>query len=88
MNLLGDHLVDVSLDSAAGSWNTVEREGISARHPVKFILEGSGDPEEGELRPQRLDRWGMHGLIRTETDPVFCVKIVNGCQQFADDPKA
>eukprot|EP00929_Paragymnodinium_shiwhaense_P109740 TRINITY_DN7624_c0_g1_i1.p1 TRINITY_DN7624_c0_g1~~TRINITY_DN7624_c0_g1_i1.p1 ORF type:complete len:437 (-),score=96.00 TRINITY_DN7624_c0_g1_i1:235-1545(-) len=88
VNLLDDHLVDVLLDSAAGGWNTVEREGISIRHPAKFILVGSGNPEEGELRPQLLDRFGMHAMIRTEPDPELRVQIVEGCQEFADDPKA
>lgn len=88
VNLLDDHLVDVLLDSAAGGWNTVEREGISIRHPAKFILVGSGNPEEGELRPQLLDRFGMHAMIRTERDPELRVKIVEGCQEFAEDPKA
>mmetsp|Transcript_79674 Transcript_79674/g.157815 ORF Transcript_79674/g.157815 Transcript_79674/m.157815 type:complete len:423 (+) Transcript_79674:40-1308(+) len=86
VNLLDDHLVDVLLDSAAGGWNTVEREGISVRHPAKFILVGSGNPEEGELRPQLLDRFGMHALIKTESDPELRVQIVEGCQEFADDP--
>lgn len=88
VNLLDDHLVDVLLDSAAGGWNTVEREGISVRHPAKFILVGSGNPEEGELRPQLLDRFGMHAMIRTERDPELRVKIVQSCQDFADDPKS
>jgi magnesium chelatase subunit I len=87
VNLLDDHLVDVLLDSAAGGWNTVEREGISVRHPAKFILVGSGNPEEGELRPQLLDRFGMHAMIRTERDPELRVEIVESCQKFADDPK-
>jgi len=87
VNLLDDHLVDVLLDSAAGGWNTVEREGISIRHPAKFILVGSGNPEEGELRPQLLDRFGMHAMIRTERDPELRVQIVESCQEFADDPK-
>jgi len=86
VNLLDDHLVDVLLDSAAGGWNTVEREGISIRHPAKFILVGSGNPEEGELRPQLLDRFGMHAMIRTERDPELRVRIVESCQEFADDP--
>ncbi|CAE7245596.1 chlI, partial [Symbiodinium sp. CCMP2592] len=86
VNLLDDHLVDVLLDSAAGGWNTVEREGISIRHPAKFILVGSGNPEEGELRPQLLDRFGMHALIRTERDPELRVKIVESTREFADDP--
>merc|ERR1712241_906144 len=86
VNLLDDHLVDVLLDSAAGGWNTVEREGISVRHPAKFILVGGGNPEEGELRPQLLDRFGMHALIKTESDPELRVQIVESCQEFADDP--
>src|SRR6476469_3397644 len=57
VNLLDDHLVDILLDSAASGWNTVEREGISVRHPARFVLVGSGNPEEGELRPQLLDRF-------------------------------
>merc|ERR1712003_227269 len=84
VNLLDDHLVDVLLDSAAGGWNTVEREGISVRHPAKFILVGSGNPEEGELRPQLLDRFGMHAMIRTERDPALRVQIVESCQQFGE----
>merc|ERR1719223_2691125 len=86
VNLLDDHLVDVLLDSAAGGWNTVEREGISVRHPARFILIGSGNPEEGELRPQLLDRFGMHALIRTEREPELRVKIVESTREFADDP--
>ena len=70
VNLLDDHLVDVLLDSAASGWNTVEREGISISHPARFILVGSGNPEEGELRPQLLDRFGMHAEIKTVKDPV------------------
>ena len=69
VNLLDDHLVDVLLDSAASGWNTVEREGVSIRHPARFVLVGSGNPEEGELRPQLLDRFGMHAEIRTVKEP-------------------
>ena len=69
VNLLDDHLVDVLLDSAASGWNTVEREGISISHPARFILVGSGNPEEGELRPQLLDRFGMHAQIGTVKEP-------------------
>ena len=76
VNLLDDHLVDILLDSAAGGWNIVEREGISIVHPARFILVGSGNPEEGELRPQLLDRFGMHANITTISDPVSRVKIV------------
>ena len=59
VNLLDDHLVDVLLDVAASGWNVVEREGISIKHPARFVLVGSGNPEEGELRPQLLDRFGL-----------------------------
>ena len=76
VNLLDDHLVDILLDSAASGWNTVEREGISIRHPARFVLVGSGNPEEGELRPQLLDRFGMHAEIRTVKEPDLRVKIV------------
>ena len=57
VNLLDDHLVDVLLDSAASGWNTVEREGVSVRHPARFVLIGSGNPEEGELRPCSGKPW-------------------------------
>jgi magnesium chelatase subunit I len=76
INLLDDHLVDVLLDSAASGWNVVEREGISIKHPANFVLVGSGNPEEGELRPQLLDRFGMHAEIRTVKDPELRVQIV------------
>jgi magnesium chelatase subunit I len=86
VNLLDDHLVDVLLDSAASGWNTVEREGISIRHPAKFILIGSGNPEEGELRPQLLDRFGMHAEIRTVKDPNLRVEIVEQRSSFDQNP--
>ncbi|YP_778562.1 Mg-protoporphyrin IX (plastid) [Bigelowiella natans] len=82
VNLLDDHLVDILLDSAAGGWNTVEREGISIVHPARFILIGSGNPEEGELRPQLLDRFGMHVRIKTIKDPLSRVKIVERRSNF------
>ena len=87
INLLDDHLVDVLLDSAASGWNTVEREGISIKHPAKFILIGSGNPEEGELRPQLLDRFGMHAEIRTISDPNLRVKIVEERISFDQSPQ-
>nr|YP_009397375.1 Mg chelatase subunit e [Dasyclonium flaccidum]ARW66561.1 Mg chelatase subunit e [Dasyclonium flaccidum] len=86
VNLLDDHLVDILLDSAASGWNTVEREGISVRHPSRFVLVGSGNPEEGELRPQLLDRFGMHAEIRTVKDPSLRVKIVEQRANFDQDP--
>nr|ARW68639.1 Mg chelatase subunit e [Palisada sp.] len=86
VNLLDDHLVDILLDSAASGWNTVEREGISVRHPARFVLVGSGNPEEGELRPQLLDRFGMHAEIKTVKDPSLRVKIVEQRTKFDQDP--
>nr|QCI08485.1 Mg chelatase subunit e [Spermothamnion repens] len=86
VNLLDDHLVDILLDSAASGWNTVEREGISIRHPSRFVLVGSGNPEEGELRPQLLDRFGMHAEIRTVKDPKLRVKIVEERTKFDFNP--
>nr|ARW60541.1 Mg chelatase subunit e [Polysiphonia sp.] len=86
VNLLDDHLVDILLDSAASGWNTVEREGISIRHPARFVLVGSGNPEEGELRPQLLDRFGMHAEIRTVKDPSLRVQIVEQRTKFDNDP--
>lgn len=87
VNLLDDHLVDVLLDSAASGWNTVEREGISIRHPARFVLVGSGNPEEGELRPQLLDRFGMHAEIHTVKEPALRVKIVEERAEFDQNPQ-
>jgi magnesium chelatase subunit I len=88
VNLLDDHLVDVLLDSAASGWNTVEREGISISHPARFILVGSGNPEEGELRPQLLDRFGMHAQIGTVKEPDLRVQIVEQRASFDATPMA
>src|SRR3712207_8698395 len=68
VNLLDDHLVDLLLDAAAMGVNTVEREGISVSHPARFILVGTMNPEEGELRPQLLDRFGLVVEISGITD--------------------
>jgi magnesium chelatase subunit I len=86
VNLLDDHLVDVLLDSAASGWNTVEREGISIRHPARFVLVGSGNPEEGDLRPQLLDRFGMQTEVMTEKDPALRVQIVEERTAFDQSP--
>ena len=86
VNLLDDHLVDVLLDSAASGWNTVEREGISVRHPARFVLIGSGNPEEGELRPQLLDRFGMSVEVRTVREPELRVQVVDQRTAFDADP--
>nr|YP_009968367.1 Mg-protoporyphyrin IX chelatase [Cyanidiococcus yangmingshanensis]QMX77468.1 Mg-protoporyphyrin IX chelatase [Cyanidiococcus yangmingshanensis]UNJ16083.1 Mg-protoporyphyrin IX chelatase [Cyanidioschyzonaceae sp. 3]WDB00424.1 Mg-protoporyphyrin IX chelatase [Cyanidiococcus yangmingshanensis] len=88
VNLLDDHLVDILLDAAASGWNTVEREGISIRHPARFVLIGSGNPEEGELRPQLLDRFGLHTAITTVKDAKLRVKIVEERSCFDRDPEA
>ena len=86
VNLLDDHLVDVLLDSAASGRNIVEREGISISHPAQFVLVGSGNPEEGELRPQLLDRFGLFTRIETITDLEQRVDIVERREQFERDP--
>ncbi len=88
VNLLDDHLVDVLLDSAASGWNTVEREGVSVRHPARFVLIGSGNPEEGELRPQLLDRFGMSVEVKTVRDADLRVKVVDQRTSFDNDPEA
>ncbi|HEU4387217.1 MAG TPA: magnesium chelatase ATPase subunit I, partial [Blastocatellia bacterium] len=86
VNLLEDHLVDLLLDVAASGRNVVEREGISEKHPSRFVLVGSGNPEEGDLRPQLLDRFGLHAEIKTIVDPARRVEIVERCDLFERDP--
>jgi magnesium chelatase subunit I len=85
VNLLEDHLVDVLLDAAASGRNVVEREGISVSHPSRFVLVGSGNPEEGELRPQLLDRFGVFAQVETITDLDERVEIVERRELFEDD---
>jgi magnesium chelatase subunit I len=82
VNLLDDHLVDVLLDVAVTGVNKVEREGISIEHPARFLLIGSGNPEEGELRPQLLDRFGLHVEVTTDDDLDRRVQIVERRQAF------
>jgi magnesium chelatase subunit I len=86
VNLLDDHIVDVLLDSAAMGVNTVEREGISYTHPAEFILVGTMNPEEGELRPQLLDRFGLCVNITGISDPAKRVEIVMNRAHFEEDP--
>lgn len=86
VNLLEDHLVDVLLDVAASGTNVVEREGISVRHPARFVLVGSGNPEEGDLRPQLLDRFGLHARITTIIDVDERVEIVKRRRAYDADP--
>lgn len=76
VNLLDDHLVDILLDAAASGSTIVEREGVSVKHPSKFILIGSGNPEEGEIRPQLLDRFGLYTEITTVQDPAKRLQII------------
>ncbi|HEX8186795.1 MAG TPA: magnesium chelatase ATPase subunit I [Pyrinomonadaceae bacterium] len=88
VNLLEDHLVDLLLDVAATGRNRVEREGVSAEHPARFVLVGSGNPEEGELRPQLLDRFGLCVEVETEKDLDSRVLIVERREAFDRDPAA
>ncbi len=86
VNLLEDHLVDLLLDVAASGENVVEREGVSVRHPARFVLVGSGNPEEGELRPQLLDRFGLSVEVRTPEDLSTRVEVVRRRDAFERDP--
>jgi magnesium chelatase subunit D len=76
VNLLADHIVDVLLDAAASGVNTVEREGISVSHPARFILIGTMNPEEGELRPQLLDRFGLAVEVAGQADSLARAEVV------------
>lgn len=86
VNLLDDHLVDLLLDVAASGINVVEREGISARHAARFVLVGSGNPEEGELRPQLLDRFGLCVDVGSPTDIPTRVEVVRRRDAYDRDP--
>ncbi|MEE4276937.1 MAG: magnesium chelatase ATPase subunit I [Halieaceae bacterium] len=88
VNLLEDHIVDSLLDVAASGENVVEREGLSVRHPARFVLVGSGNPEEGELRPQLLDRFGLSVEVRTPQDIESRIEIVRQRDAFERDPDA
>ena len=87
VNLLEDHLVDLLIDVAASGENLVEREGLSVRHPAKFVLIGSGNPEEGELRPQLLDRFGLSVEVRTPQDLDLRVQVIQRRDAFDRDPE-
>jgi magnesium chelatase subunit D len=86
INLLDDHVADVLLDSAAMAVNVVEREGISVSHPSRFILVGTMNPEEGEIRPQLLDRFGLQANVESLTDVEDRVAIVKVAERFDADP--
>lgn len=88
VNLLDDHIVDVLLDSAAMGINYVEREGVSFSHPAKFILVGTMNPEEGEMRPQLLDRFGISVDVRGEADFKVRSEIISRRLEFDLDPEA
>jgi magnesium chelatase subunit I len=88
VNLLEDHIVDLLLDVAASGENLVEREGMSLRHPARFVLIGSGNPEEGELRPQLLDRFGLCVEVRTPTEIAARVEVVKRRDAYDRDPAA
>jgi magnesium chelatase subunit I len=87
VNLLEDHLVDLLIDVAASGENVVEREGLSVRHPARFVLIGSGNPEEGELRPQLLDRFGLSVEVKTPEGLAERVEVVRRRDAFERDPQ-
>lgn len=86
VNLLDDHLVDTLLDASAMGVNTVEREGVSFRHPARFILVGTMNPEEGEVRPQLTDRFGLCVDVRGVKDPASRMEIMDRRRRFDEDP--
>ena len=86
VNLLEDHLVDLLIDVAASGENVVEREGLSVRHPARFVLVGSGNPEEGELRPQLLDRFGLSVEVRTPQEVALRIEVVKRRDAFERNP--
>ena len=88
VNLLEDHLVDLLIDVAASGENVVEREGLSVRHPARFVLVGSGNPEEGELRPQLLDRFGLSVEVTTPQDLDQRVLVIKRRDAFERAPEA
>jgi len=87
VNLLEDHIVDLLLDAAASGENVVEREGISVRHPARFVLVGSGNPEEGELRPQLLDRFGLSVDVTSPRDIETRIEVIRRRTAFDADPE-
>ncbi len=87
VNLLEDHLVDLLIDVAASGENRVERDGLSVRHPARFVLVGSGNPEEGELRPQLLDRFGLSVDVKTPQDIGLRVEVIKRRDAFERNPE-
>lgn len=88
INLLDDHVVDVLLDSAAMGINTVEREGISYSHPARFSLVGTMNPEEGDIRPQLLDRFALSVYVAGEKDLDRRAEVIKRRLEYEDDPAA
>ncbi|HSQ87973.1 ATP-binding protein [Romboutsia sp.] len=88
VNLLDDHVVDILLDSAAMGVNTIEREGVSFSHPAKFTLIGTMNPEEGDLRPQLLDRFGLVIDVTGESETSQRVEVIKKRLEFEKDPKS
>jgi magnesium chelatase subunit I len=88
VNLLEDHLVDLLLDVSTTGENVVEREGLSVRHPARFVLVGSGNPEEGDLRPQLLDRFGLSVEVVTPSDPRSASRRCCGATRSTATPTA
>ena len=86
VNLLEDHIVDLLLDVAQSGENLVEREGLSIRHAAQFVLVGSGNPEEGELRPQLLDRFGLSVEVRTPTDIEDRIEVIKRRDSYEKSP--
>src|ERR1700761_8838301 len=86
VNLLEDHLVDLLLDVAASGENVVERDGLSIRHPARIVLVGTGNPEEGELRPQLLDRFGLSVEVKTPSDLPPRIEVIKRRDAFENDP--
>ena len=88
VNLLDDHIVDILLDVSAMGVNTVAREGVSHSHPSRFILVGTMNPEEGDLRPQLLDRFGLSVMVYGEQDPAQRMEVIKRRLAFGDAPEA
>jgi magnesium chelatase subunit I len=87
VNLLEDHLVDLLIDVAASGENRIERESLSVVHPSRFVLVGSGNPEEGELRPQLLDRFGLAVEVRTPQELNERLEVLRRREAFERDPE-
>ena len=88
INLLEDHIVDILLDSAAMGENIVEREGVSFSHPARFVLVGTMNPEEGDLRPQLLDRFGLTVEVVGEQEIEQRVQVIRRRLEFDDHPQS